>query len=124
MGDRYIRGSTSGGEADDFESRIAKEKQEELDLQGRLAKRSYPDASAADRSRRINLTMEMMQGPAIDGKFFEMLRADQTVQQGVLEIWEFNNRTGMPHPIHLHATQFNVLDRSRPPWPRTSVAGK
>jgi FtsP/CotA-like multicopper oxidase with cupredoxin domain len=114
MGDRDRRGSTSGGEADILEFRIAKEKQEEFELPGRLAKRSYPDASAADRSRRINLTMEMMQGPAINGKFFEMMRVDQKVPQGALEVWEFTNNTmmPMPHPMHIHATQFNVLERS------------
>jgi FtsP/CotA-like multicopper oxidase with cupredoxin domain len=98
-----------------MEFHITNEEQDPFLLPQTFTELSFPDEGDADRTRRIDLTMEMMQGPAIDGKFFEMLRADQTVQQGTLEVWEFNNRTGMPHPMHLHATQFKVLDRSRGP---------
>ncbi|MEL7832820.1 multicopper oxidase family protein [Fodinibius sp. Rm-B-1B1-1] len=96
-----------------LEFRITNKEEDSFRLPQALTELSFPDEADADRTRRIDLTMEMMRGPAIDGKFFEMLRADQTVQQGALEVWEFNNRTGMPHPMHLHATQFKVLDRSR-----------
>jgi FtsP/CotA-like multicopper oxidase with cupredoxin domain len=98
-----------------IEFRITKEEQDPFRMPQALTELSFPDEADADRSRRIDLTMEMMEGPAINGKFFEMLRVDQKIEQGALEIWEFNNRTMMPHPMHLHATQFKVLNRSGGP---------
>ena len=46
---------------------------------------------------------------------------DEIVRLGSLEVWEFNNtgggmdmmhRMNMPHPIHLHGKQFQILGRS------------
>ncbi len=36
---------------------------------------------------------------------------------GVPEVWEIHNHTMDAHPIHLHATQFQVLDRTAMPDP-------
>jgi FtsP/CotA-like multicopper oxidase with cupredoxin domain len=109
---RDRRNSENGGAFLEF--RITKEEEDSFRLPQTLTELSFPKEADAGRTRRIDLTMEMMQGPAINGKFFEMLRVDQKVQQGALEVWEFNNRTmmAMPHPMHLHATQFKVLERS------------
>jgi len=106
--------NTSENQAKILEFQITKDEQDAFQLPQKLSENSFPDVSNAVRSRRINLTMEMMQGPAIDGKFFEMMRVDQKVRQGALEVWEFTNNTmmPMPHPMHIHATQFKVLDRS------------
>ena len=45
--------------------------------------------------------------------------ADEIVQLGSKEIWEFNNIGGgmmhmmnLPHPIHLHGKQFRIIERS------------
>ncbi|MAE66232.1 MAG: copper oxidase [Phycisphaeraceae bacterium] len=38
----------------------------------------------------------------------------ETVVQGELEIWEFVNRTGQSHPMHLHMEAFQLLDRTAP----------
>jgi FtsP/CotA-like multicopper oxidase with cupredoxin domain len=109
---RDRRNSENGGAFLEF--RITKEEDDSFRLPQILTELSFPNEDDAGRTRRIELTMKMMQGAAIDGKFFEMLRVDQKVQQGALEVWEFNNRTmmAMPHPMHLHATQFKVLERS------------
>ncbi len=49
----------------------------------------------------------------INGKTFDIVRIDETVQAGATEIWEFNNLAGDEiHPIHIHAVQFQVLSRS------------
>ncbi|MCW9706219.1 multicopper oxidase family protein [Fodinibius salsisoli] len=112
MGDGM--GSRNSGGAF-LEFRVTNEEQDPFRLPQALTELSFPNEADTDRTRRIDLTMEMMQGPAINGKFFEMLRTDQKVQQGALEIWEFNNGTMMPHPMHLHATQFKMLDRSGGP---------
>lgn len=34
----------------------------------------------------------------------------ETPRVGSTEVWEFNNRTGDTHPIHIHLIQFQVLD--------------
>src|SRR5699024_5714997 len=102
------------GQAKILEFRITKDEQDAFQLPQKLSETSFPTPADADRSRRISLTMEMMQGPAIDGKFFEMMRVDQKVPRGALEVWEFTNNTmmPMPHPMHIHATRFKVLERS------------
>ncbi len=59
----------------------------------------------------------------INGRTFDMtaVAADEVVQLDTLEVWELENTGGsgpgmgmgpmMPHPVHLHGQQFQVLDR-------------
>jgi FtsP/CotA-like multicopper oxidase with cupredoxin domain len=58
----------------------------------------------------------------INGRTFQMkaVAPDERVKMNSMEIWEFVNRSGgrgmmgmmqMPHPIHLHGKQFQVLER-------------
>jgi FtsP/CotA-like multicopper oxidase with cupredoxin domain len=58
----------------------------------------------------------------INGRTFQMkaVAPDEKVKMNSMEIWEFVNRSGgmgmmgmmqMPHPIHLHGKQFQVLER-------------
>ncbi|MFP8489736.1 multicopper oxidase family protein [Gracilimonas sp. Q87] len=86
--------------------------QDVFDLPDRLAEVSFPNESSADRTRQILLSMEMMSGHTINGRLFEMERVDERVAQGSTEIWEFVNNSNVPHPMHVHAVQFKVLDRS------------
>jgi len=63
----------------------------------------------------------------INARTFQMtaVAADQIVQLGTLEVWELENLRGsgpgmgmgpaMPHPVHLHGQQFQVLDRKVDP---------
>ena len=96
-----------------IEFRVTKEEQESFQLPETLAGLSFPDEADAERTRRFDLSMKMMQGSSINGRFFEMLRVDEEVPQGALEVWEFRNDRMMPHPMHIHATQFKVLSRSQ-----------
>ncbi len=49
----------------------------------------------------------------INNKTYEKTRVDETVQAGSTEIWVFDNSEGAePHPMHIHAVQFQVLDRT------------
>ena len=66
--------------------------------------------------------MGMMGGNrlSINGKKMDLRRIDETVQHNTTEIWEISNRSSMmmsmPHSMHLHDVQFNILDRNgRPP---------
>jgi FtsP/CotA-like multicopper oxidase with cupredoxin domain len=49
----------------------------------------------------------------INNKVYDKNRIDETVISGTTEIWEFDNSKGTePHPMHIHALQFQVLDRT------------
>lgn len=72
----------------------------------------FPEPEDAELTRQIDLDMQMMQGHTINGKLFEMERVDVQVNQGSTEIWEFVNLSGIPHPMHIHAVQFRVLERT------------
>lgn len=115
MGDgcMMMQGSRSSDEAVPVvEFRITEEEQDPFQLPEQLTTLSFPAESDADRTRRFNLSMEMMQGSSINGRFFEMMRVDEEVRRNALEIWEFHGDRMMPHPMHIHATQFKVLGRS------------
>src|SRR5258708_4826122 len=66
--------------------------------------------------RRFHLTMGMMRWE-INGRIFDMdgVADDEIVKLGTSEVWEFANDASrmmsMPHPMHLHRSQFRVLDR-------------
>lgn len=47
----------------------------------------------------------------INGSVFEMERVDAGVRAGDIEIWELQNTHIMPHPIHIHGVQFQVIER-------------
>lgn len=54
-------------------------------------------------------------GWTIDGLPYDMhgATAKETVPFGATEIWEFDNTlAGMPHPIHIHGTPFQILSRT------------
>ena len=73
--------------------------------------------SDAVRTREVTLAMSMGAGWMLNGRSFEMtaVSAEETIQQGSLEIWEFVNDGGgmmsQPHPIHMHGESFQILDR-------------
>jgi FtsP/CotA-like multicopper oxidase with cupredoxin domain len=83
-----------------------------FELPKQLSKVEFPKESDATTNRPIQLDMQMGQGHTINGRLFEMERVDVTVNQGDTEIWEFINNSNVPHPMHVHAVQFKVLERS------------
>lgn len=52
-------------------------------------------------------------GWTINGNAYEPDRYEdyELIPFGSTEVWEFYNPTGMPHPMHIHGTQFQVLRR-------------
>jgi FtsP/CotA-like multicopper oxidase with cupredoxin domain len=75
-------------------------------------------AERAEVRRRF--VMEMRMPPfvgsfLINGLSYEADRIDVRVERGPLEIWEIVNASNEPHPFHVHATQFQVLERSSGP---------
>ncbi len=65
------------------------------------------------RIRTFELRPVMMRGFAINGRRFEgpHVADDEKVRLGDTEIWEFRNNTPMPHPMHIHGLQFNIVGR-------------
>ena len=39
-------------------------------------------------------------------------RVDQRISLGQAERWTFRNDSSLPHPVHLHGTQFQILSRT------------
>jgi blue copper oxidase len=82
-----------------------------------------PDEEVVNRGqpRRIDVSMAMMRW-ILNGRSFEMtdIAPNERVKLGTTEDWEIHNIGGMmamPHPIHLHAGQFQVIDRVvAPAW--------
>lgn len=73
--------------------------------------------------------MGMMGGNrlAINGKKMDMNRIDEKIALGSTEIWEIENRSTtmmqLPHSMHLHDVQFNILERNGQP-PSEIEAGR
>lgn len=45
----------------------------------------------------------------INGLMYDSARIDANPRLGTTEIWEFENRSDLPHDIHLHLVQFQIL---------------
>ena len=84
---------------------------------------SLPDApTPADVAdwpvRPIRLSMDANGSWFINGLNFHTCKAGPAfeVRRGSREVWEIrNNMSSMPHPMHVHGTQFRVLSRSISP---------
>ena len=48
----------------------------------------------------------------INGLTFDMHRVDVTVPFGEVERWIFRNDSTLPHPVHMHGIQFQIVSRS------------
>jgi FtsP/CotA-like multicopper oxidase with cupredoxin domain len=62
--------------------------------------------------RTFTLDGGMMGSPfTINGRGFDIARIDLAVPAGAVEVWRFVNRTGMPHPMHVHGVRMSLLSR-------------
>ncbi len=78
--------------------------------------------SAAENVRQFVMEtmsrgMGMMGGRlTINGKHMDINRIDEQIKAGSTEIWEISNQSGrmmnMPHSMHLHDVQFQILSRN------------
>ncbi len=85
------------------------------------------EAVNGNAPRSFTLMMGMGRGWTINGRTFEMtaVAQDEIVKLGDLEAWEFYNRLGggmgmgggmaLPHPMHVHGLQFQVIEREIDP---------
>ena len=135
MGGRQMgRGMMMGGMGQDqnlpngagfsvFKIKVTKHVKKDQPLPEQLSEINPPRQDEAVNflnPKQFFLTMRHMQW-SINGRVFQMedVADDEIVQLGSKEIWEFHNTGGgmmnmvnMPHPIHLHGKQFQVIERS------------
>ena len=85
--------------------------------------------AAASATREFTLEMNRMNW-VINGQRFDPARVDASPRLGATEIWRFQNRSMMPHPMHVHLNMFQILDRNGAPppagesgWKDTVVVG-
>jgi FtsP/CotA-like multicopper oxidase with cupredoxin domain len=87
----------------------------------RIERYQPADAVNATKPRQVVITNRMMMWQ-LNGRSFEMtgVAADEVGRVGELMVWEFVNarnpgqmmeQNGMAHPLHVHGTQFQVLER-------------
>jgi len=81
------------------------------------------DPAHVVRTRIFTLASGGMMGHTINGQLYNINRVDLQVPFGDLEIWEYRNTSLHPHPMHCHATQFQVLDRNGSPQLAPEDAG-
>ena len=61
--------------------------------------------------------MNMMSMFRINGKFMNMMRIDEEVKKGAIEVWRIRGDM-MEHPFHMHGTSFLILSQNeKPPKP-------
>jgi blue copper oxidase len=95
--------------------------QEETSVSTRPGKLStfsgYREDDAVNRRRPRTFEMDMGHGSwRLNGRSFEMdkVARNEIVKLGDLEVWEFVNQSAhmaMPHPMHIHNVQFQVIER-------------
>jgi blue copper oxidase len=81
--------------------------------------RPREEVSNASDPRRFEVSMEMMRW-MLNGRPFDMneVASNERIKRGATEDWEFANVGGMmalPHPIHIHGGQFQIVSRDVPP---------
>lgn len=83
------------------------------------ALRALPDLGTPTVHRKVVFSHDRKTGMfLIDGKIFDMDRIDQHVKLGTTEIWTISNddrKPPIPHNMHIHLVQFQVLDRNGKP---------
>jgi FtsP/CotA-like multicopper oxidase with cupredoxin domain len=90
-------------------------------LPSRLTTVPRLEVTPGARRRSFRFESMMMMRHTINGRSFALDRVDERVPLGETEVWTFSNASELPHPVHAHGGQFQVLSRSggrarRMPW--------
>lgn len=72
-------------------------------------------ASTVTRSWKFGKTWDGVY--VINGKVYDQARIDAAPRPGDTEVWVFQNGFGWSHPVHVHLTNFMILDRNGTPPP-------
>lgn len=78
-----------------------------------IEKLNPKEAANYESAKVFELIPTREHGWTIDGHPYEMgiVTEKETCKLGTTEIWQFENNFGMPHPIHIHGSPFQVLER-------------
>lgn len=129
---RFLVDQFNGNSYEAMEIRVSGESARQSEPLTFLRNQPRIAESTADRTRNFALEtmsgrgrgMGMMGGGrlAINGKKMDLHRIDEKIPLGSTEVWELENRSAsmmqLPHSMHLHDVQFNILDRNgKPPEP-------
>ncbi len=99
-----------GAAFDLLEFVVAREVRESARIPERLSTIAPVNTAAISTTREFRFRSAMMQH-TINGDMFDMERIDVTVPFGATEKWTFINDGPFPHPVHMHAVQFRVVER-------------
>ncbi|MEN8240653.1 MAG: multicopper oxidase domain-containing protein [Chloroflexota bacterium] len=109
-----------------FSAHIEEEVTVSVSLPERLSAISWHDEAAAVNRRSPRsfvLAMAGMMNWTLNGRTFEMqaVAENEIVKLNDLEVWQFENQVGggmgmmggesLPHPIHVHGLQYQVIER-------------
>ena len=111
MGGMGGGGLPQGAAMDLLEFAVASEVREDRRIPTALARIPRLSRGEAERER-VFYFESMMMSHTINGRTFSMNRVDERVPFGATEVWTFVNDSPLPHPVHMHAVHFQVLDRS------------
>ncbi|MEE9423683.1 MAG: multicopper oxidase domain-containing protein, partial [Methylococcales bacterium] len=112
-----------GSEYSVFKIRVTKKTRENDDLPSRLRTITplrLKDAANTDNPRTITLSMRHMSA-LLNGRSYKMndVRADEIIPVNSLQLMQFDNEMhgmmAMPHPMHLHGEQFQIVKREFAP---------
>jgi FtsP/CotA-like multicopper oxidase with cupredoxin domain len=86
---------------------------ERLTLPDKLSTINWKSPADTVKTRQFTFAMAQMMSWTINGRTWEMDVAapDETVKSNSSEIWELYNNSPVPHPVHLHGNQFQILER-------------
>ncbi len=102
---------------------VEKKSDDRLTLPARLSTIERISPNDAVATKTITLAMRPPNGWTLNGRSFQMtaVAPEERVKLDTIEIWEFVNSGGgrgmmgggmsLPHPMHMHGEQFQVLDR-------------
>ena len=112
-----------GGDYPLFKVKVVKQSQSRAPLPKKLTTIKplrYEDAANAGKPRTITLSMRHMSA-LLNGRSYQMndVRADEIIPVNTLQVIEFDNgyhggmhgMMAMPHPMHLHGEQFQIIKR-------------
>ena len=110
-GGRMGGGAPQGAPMELLELVVARRSRERAALPARLPAIPSLAAERVTGERTFSFTSRMMRH-TVNGREFALTRVDERVPIGRLERWTFVNDDRLVHPIHVHATHFQVVARS------------
>jgi spore coat protein A len=99
---------------------VVRQEKETSHIPDSLSKLDFPELSEAVTTREFDFSYGgMSRGWVINGKPFDPARMDARPKLNTTEVWRL--RTDLSHPLHLHHSQFQILEHGG--RPRRTDAG-